>query len=136
VAYVSVAIIGFWVYLICASAIGWIMPIWWGGEELFFPILITPFIAVNALLVAYVLFQYDNTVPYVIEHIVRLLSFSFVQGVIFYPGISFVALVLQIGGNGYSIAPQFSVIAGLIVNMIFNFVIIYVVKEIVAYREK
>lgn len=125
-AYTSVAIVGFWFYVIGESAMGWITPIWFGGEELIYPILGTPCIAVSALLVALMLFRGGNITSCAPVLMVRILSLAFVQGVIFSPGISFVGLLVQFLGIGSSVTPQISVVVGLIVSIGLNFEIVYV----------
>jgi hypothetical protein len=127
VAYTGIALVGFWFYLVVASAMGWIMPVWWGGEELLFPILITPFIAVSALLIALILFGSVNITSYASVFMVRIVSLAFAQGAIFSPCISFVGTLVQLFGIGSIVTPQISVIVGLIVSIVLNFIIVYVV---------
>ncbi len=48
--YILTAYFGLWLYLLLASALRWIEPIWWGGKALFLPIIGTIYVPVSALI--------------------------------------------------------------------------------------
>jgi hypothetical protein len=55
---VASSLVGLCVYLVVASAAGWISPVWWGGEELLFPVVLGGMVLVVGGVVLYLILRW------------------------------------------------------------------------------